>query len=155
MSIVAPITATGAVIPVVVGVATGERPTPLGAGLLLALAGVGLAARRHGGEELGPRLAAGVGLALLARGRDRLLPRRSRRGERGRRAVGTARPARRLSRVVLAAAASVRPHVRLPPVDLVPMLAIGALDISANALFAVASTRGLVSLVAVLASLYR
>jgi drug/metabolite transporter (DMT)-like permease len=34
------------------------------------------------------------------------------------------------------------------------LLAIGALDISANALFAAASTEGLVSLVAVLASLY-
>src|SRR5215218_7886284 len=41
MSIVAPITATGAVIPVVVGVGTGERPTGLqGAGLALALGGV-------------------------------------------------------------------------------------------------------------------
>jgi drug/metabolite transporter (DMT)-like permease len=155
MSIVAPITATGAVIPVVVGVATGERPTPLqGAGLLLALAGVGLAARRHGGEELGPRLAAGVGLALLAAvGIGSFLVALDAASEGGvpwallvQRAVCLG--------VVLAAAASVRPHVGLPPVDLVPMLAIGALDISANALFAVASTRGLVSLVAVLASLY-
>jgi drug/metabolite transporter (DMT)-like permease len=34
------------------------------------------------------------------------------------------------------------------------MVAIGVLDMSANALFALASTRGLVSVVSVLASLY-
>lgn len=34
------------------------------------------------------------------------------------------------------------------------MIAIGALDMAANALFALASTRGLVSVVSVLASLY-
>lgn len=49
MSIVAPISATGVVLPVVVGVATGDDPSPVAAaGLLLAVAGVVLASRESG-----------------------------------------------------------------------------------------------------------
>ena len=53
MSIVAPLAATGAVVPVAVGVATGDRLTVLiGIGLAIALVGVGLAAQ-EGGEQAG------------------------------------------------------------------------------------------------------
>jgi drug/metabolite transporter (DMT)-like permease len=48
----------------------------------------------------------------------------------------------------------VRPDTSFSRVDLAPLVAIGALDMAANALFAVASTRGLVSVVSVVASLY-
>lgn len=154
MSIVAPITATGAVIPVVFGVAAGERPTAFqSAGLVLALVGVALAARQPGGEP-GPRLATGVGLALLAAvGIGSFLVALDAASEGG---VAWALFVQRAVclGIVLAAAAFVRPAVSVVPVVLVPVLAVGALDMSANALFAVASTRGLVSLVAVLASLY-
>jgi drug/metabolite transporter (DMT)-like permease len=155
MSIVAPITATGAVIPVVVGVGTGERPTGLqGAGLALALGGVVLAARQQGGEDLRGRIAAGVGLALLAAlGIGSFLVALDAASEGG---VAWALLVQRTVclGLVLAAAALVRPDLSFSRVDLAPMVAIGALDMAANALFAVASTRGLVSVVSVVASLY-
>ena len=48
MSVIAPIVATSAVVPVLVGLATGERPGPAaGAGIVLALAGVALASRQQ------------------------------------------------------------------------------------------------------------
>jgi drug/metabolite transporter (DMT)-like permease len=155
MSIVAPITATGAAIPVVVGVATGERPTALqGAGLALALGGVVLAARQREGEGLGVRLATGVGLALLAAlGIGSFLVALDAASEGG---VAWALLVQRAVclGLVLTAAAVVRPALGAARLDLMPMLAIGVLDMSANALFALASTRGLLSLVSVLASLY-
>ena len=52
------------------------------------------------------------------------------------------------------AAFAVRPRLTIARSDMRALLLIGALDISANGLFAAASTEGLVSLVAVLASLY-
>jgi drug/metabolite transporter (DMT)-like permease len=155
MSIVAPITATGAVIPVAVGVGTGERPTALqGAGLALALGGVVLAARQPGGETLRGRVAAGVGLALLAAlGIGSFLVALDAASEGG---VAWALLVQRsvCLGLVLAAAVLLRTDIRFSRVDLPPMAAIGALDMAANALFAVASTRGLVSVVSVVASLY-
>jgi drug/metabolite transporter (DMT)-like permease len=155
MSIVAPITATGAVIPVAVGVSTGDRPTGLqGAGLALALGGVVLAARQDEGEDLRGRVAAGVGLALLAAlGIGSFLVALDAASEGG---VAWALLVQRTVclGLVLAAAMFVRPDFTFSRSDAAPMLAIGALDMAANALFAVASTRGLVSLVSVVASLY-
>lgn len=71
MSIVAPISATGVVVPIVVGIARGER---LGAvqivGMLAAIVGIVLAARPPRERERAPGLSApgesGLGLALLA-----------------------------------------------------------------------------------------
>ena len=47
-----------------------------------------------------------------------------------------------------------RPPLALGRADLGVLVVVGALDIAANAMFAVASTEGLVSLVSVMASLY-
>jgi drug/metabolite transporter (DMT)-like permease len=155
MSVIAPITATGAVIPVIAGVASGERPTVLqAAGLALALGGVLLAARQAESGELPTRVAAGVGLALLAAlGIGSFLLALDAASEGGvpwallvQRSVCLA--------LVLVAAVFLRPSVRLGWTKAGPMVAIGVLDMSANALFALASTRGLVSIVSVLASLY-
>ena len=66
ISIVAPVSATGVVLPVAVGLARGEKPGSLAlAGIALALVGVILASaeREPGGS---PGLAAGVPLALAA-----------------------------------------------------------------------------------------
>src|SRR5919197_3697472 len=64
ISIVAPIAGISAVVPVVVGIASGDRPSAWQwAGIAASLAGVFLAARE---KEGGGRVAAGVGLALLA-----------------------------------------------------------------------------------------
>ena len=65
MSVVAPVAGVSAVIPVIFGVATGDDPSvPQVAGVVAALAGVGLASIEH--QEGRRRVAAGVGLALLA-----------------------------------------------------------------------------------------
>src|SRR5215208_806024 len=65
MSVVAPIAGVSAAVPVTVGLATGDRPSALQiVGIVLALAGVALASREH--QEGQRRVAAGVGLALLA-----------------------------------------------------------------------------------------
>ena len=64
MGVVAPISASAAVIPVTVGLARGERPSALQlAGVALALFGVVLVSREPGAEW---RLSAGVPLALVA-----------------------------------------------------------------------------------------
>src|SRR3954471_21157725 len=66
ISIVAPIAGISAVVPVIVGIASGESPSPWQlAGIVCALAGVFLAARepRSSGQT---RLAAGGGVAVLA-----------------------------------------------------------------------------------------
>src|SRR5919201_823052 len=155
MAVVAPISGTAAAIPVAFGLITGERPSGLQAvGIGLAIAGVALASRELPEEGGGPRVAAGVGLALLsalgfgsffvamdaASGPDLFW------------AIFFNR-ATSVTALVLAALA-LRPRLRPSRADLGVVLSIGLLDISANALFAAASTRGLVSLVAVLASLY-
>jgi drug/metabolite transporter (DMT)-like permease len=155
MSIIAPITATGAVIPVAVGLAAGERPSETqGVGLLLALGGVMLAARQPRSEEARGRVVAGVGLALLAAlGIGWFLVALDAASEGG---VAWALLTQRTVclGLVLAAALLVRPGFTFARADVAPMIAIGALDMSANSLFALASTRGLVSIVSVLASLY-
>jgi len=82
ISIVAPISATGVVIPVAVGLARGERPGAVAlAGIAFALAGVVLAsAENH--PERGRSLAAEVPMALAARARLRCLFPLPRQGER-------------------------------------------------------------------------
>jgi drug/metabolite transporter (DMT)-like permease len=155
MSIVAPITATGAVIPVIAGIATGERPTTVqSAGLALAFGGVVLAARQESGDLASGRVAAGVGVALLAAlGIGSFLLALDAASEGG---VPWALLVQRSVCVVivLAAAVFVRPRFRVGWRNAGAMVAIGVLDMSANAFFALASTRGLVSVVSVLASLY-
>src|SRR5918999_2094290 len=71
MSIVAPISATGVAIPVLVGLAGGERPGALQvAGIVLACGGVVLAAREPPSDDAEARRAgrASIGLALVAAG---------------------------------------------------------------------------------------
>src|SRR5215207_3351633 len=67
MSVVAPISATAAVVPVLVGLAEGERPSSLQiAGMAIALAGVILASREPVEEGCPPANRAAIGLALVA-----------------------------------------------------------------------------------------
>jgi drug/metabolite transporter (DMT)-like permease len=155
MGVVAPISATAAIVPVVVGVATGDRPSAIQyAGIALAVAGGVLAAREPPEPGKPVRIATGVPLALAAAlgfglffvGMDRASDAD----------VGWAIFANRTTSVLLLAAAALalRPSVRIGRADLGALVAVGVLDISANGLFAVASTKGLVSLVAVIGSLY-
>ena len=155
MSVVAPISATAAVIPVLGGVIAGERPSAAqGAGIALALGGVVLASREERADGRGRGMADGVGLALVAAlGFGLLLL-----------ALGAASDGdalwatlamRTTSFSLLALAALVlRPSFSVGR-DHVPVLAlIGVLDAAGNALFALATTESLLSVAAVLAQLY-
>ncbi|HUG56377.1 MAG TPA: EamA family transporter [Candidatus Limnocylindrales bacterium] len=158
MSVVAPLSATAALVPLAVGLATGERPSSLqGAGVALALVGVVLASREAEVEaRRGNRMAAGVGLALIAAlGFGLLFVAVDAATAGGADVLWVTFLLRSASlTLVLAAALAVRPRLPRHPRTLAVLLLVGVLDMSANALFAAASTRGLVSVVAVLASLY-
>jgi drug/metabolite transporter (DMT)-like permease len=152
MSIVAPIAGISAGVPVIFGIVTGDRPSLwqwLGIGA--ALGGVFLASREPG---RGGRVAAGVGLALLAAiGFGGYFPPMHAAGEAD---FWWASLIFRMTStsVILAAVAIRRPSLAVSPIE-VPLLAlIGIGDMLGNLLFAAASTSGLVSITSVLASLY-
>ena len=207
MSIVAPISATNALIPFAVGLATGERPAMAQlAGVALAAVGVILVAvepaRR--GETVGvaalpnepavepgaaeelfrreavpvPAPATGLPVAAVPRDGGRA-PRPSRRAQRT--AVGLALLAAvcmglvllgydatarydplwamlggRLSSAMVFGVIFLvlRPRVKMERSALKFIVAVGILDTGANGLFALATTHGYLSLVAVLGSLY-
>ena len=155
ISIVAPIAGVSAVLPVIVGIISGESPSPwqLG-GIGCALLGVFFAAREPGtGGDT--RLAAGVGLAVLAAiGFGGYFPFMH--------AAGNAdfwwaslifRMAS--TTVILVVVVMQRPEPLGVPRRVLPWLAlIGFGDMFGNLLYAASSTSGLVSVTAVLASLY-
>jgi len=161
MSVVAPIAATSAIVPVIAGVADGERPGPLQwVGVAAALVGVVLASTAPGRPEetagdhatqaaaarraiplaLFAALTLGLGLTFLGRAADHD-------------ALTGVTVARAVAVPVLAAVA-VRARVRATVRDLPPLAAIGLLDTAANTAFALATTTGLLSLVAVLGGLF-
>ncbi len=155
MSVVAPTTATtSAVLPVLFGLATGERPeaTALG-GVVVALVAVVLvsrdsspAAAERGYGPLLASLAGGAGFGgffiLLAQAPEGA----------GMWPLAGAR----LSSIVLIALLAVATGRTLRPGSgaLRIIVAAGALDMAANVLFMLAQQRGLLSLVGVLVSLY-
>jgi drug/metabolite transporter (DMT)-like permease len=158
MGVVAPVAATGVVVPVVIGLAQGDRPAVVQlAGVLLAVAGVVLASgpelravedhrARGGARALGLALLAAVGfglvLWLLAEG--------------GRYSVSmtlaTQRTASLLVVVVLLLAFRTAGGLGRRDVPLLAVIGIG--DATANGLYTLATRGGLISLVAVLGSLY-
>ena len=152
MSIVAPIAGVSAGVPVVFGIATGERPSlPQWLGIAAALSGVFLASREPG---RGGKVAAGVGLALLAAiGFGGYFPPMHAAGNAD---FWWATLIFRITSasVILAVVAVKRPPLALPAKQ-VPLVAlIGTGDMLGSLLFAAASTSGLVSITSVLASLY-
>ncbi len=157
MSVVAPISATAAVVPVTVGVALGERPSlvqALGAGL--ALVGVVLASREAAGSAAGGRgrLTAGAGLALVAAlGFGGFFVGIDVASEQDAMWAILAQRSTTLL-LVLGAVAVTRPSLAVGRADLLGLAVIGLLDTAANALFALASREGLVALVGILGSLY-
>jgi drug/metabolite transporter (DMT)-like permease len=153
MGVVAPISSVAAVIPFTYGLARGERPTLLQvAGVVVALAGLVLVSRASDGG--GAAVAAGVGLALIAAvgfGLYFVFL-----GEAATESVPWAVLVARTTSCALALAAVALTRVTLRPGRrlLAPVLAVGVFDVSANVLFALASTRGLLSVASVLTSLY-
>jgi len=156
MSVISPISASGAAaLPVIVGIATGERPGGLAfTGMAVALVGVVLATRGAGDSDGGsPRQAlllsavAAAGFGGFFVGMDA--------------AVEDADPfwalfaARASAGILLVGAMLIlRPRIDAARADLPALALIGLLDISANACFTLGTETGLLSVVAVLASLY-
>ncbi len=154
MSVVAPIGASGVVLPVVFGIATGDRPGPLQVvGIAVAALGIVLASR-EAGDGTGGADRRSIGLALLA-------------------ALGfgsffiLSDPAAEVSvpwllllarsaavPVLLVAVAVTRGFVRPDRRGAGAIAVVGVLDLGATALYAVAQTKGLLSIVPVIASLY-
>ncbi len=153
MSVVAPIAGISAIVPVIFGIASGDKPSaPQIAGIACALAGVGLASIEH--HEGSPRIAAGVGLALLAAvGFGFYFPWMHVAGKVD---FWWASLVFRTTALLMLAAivAARRTPLRLGPRDLAIVFAVGIGDTLGNVFFAASSSHGLVSLTSVLASLY-
>ncbi len=153
ISVVAPIAGASAVIPVVFGIATGDSPS-VGqvAGIACALVGVVLASLEP--QKGARRIAAGVGLALLAAlGFGCYFPPMHVAGKADFWWASLVFRATALL-VISAAVAVQRPSLRVRGRELAIVLGVGIGDTIGNVLFAASSGHGLVSLTAVLASLY-
>lgn len=157
MSIVAPISALGAAVPVLAGFLDGERPAgPQLAGMAVALAGVVVASREevHELAEGPPASRAPVLLACLAAlGFGIFLTAIDRAADDG---VPWALLVARAASfpLLLAAFLAVRPALPRTGAAVLGLIAIGLLDVLANGLYARATTEGLLAVVAILGSLY-
>ena len=157
MSVVAPVSSMAVLVPVVVGIATGDRPGAVQAvGAVLGIAGILLASRESADVASGDtRIATGVGLALLsglgfglffvfmdaAADHDPLWANLVNRGT-------------SLS-LALLALAMLRPSLQgLGRPELPALMSIGVLEMAANVSFAYAATEGLLSLTSVISALY-
>jgi uncharacterized membrane protein len=157
ISVVAPIAATGVVVPVAFGIADGQVP---GAAALLggALAIVGVVVLGYEEADaqrpdaapayvsIGLALVSALGFGLFFTGLDVAAAERPALAIIGARIGGIASIA--LALIV------VRPNLRPVPGALPALLAMGFFDVAANFLFALASTEGLLPLVAVGGSMY-
>ena len=154
MSIVAPVAATAPVVPVVAAAALGELPGPIqGAGIALGVAGIAIISFDPSGERSGDvRRSLAFGL-LTALGFGSFLVALDGASEGS---VPWALLVARLTTVALFAAVFVvrRPRVAVRRSDLPVLALIGLLVVGADSMYAVASTKGLLSVVAVLSSLY-
>lgn len=156
MGVVAPISSTAAVIPLVIGLASGDRPSALASiGLGLAIAGVAVASREEVGRgRVTGQMAQGTVLGILsAVGFGFFFAAMDKASDGG---VGWALFVNRIAGVsiLVGAILMLRPPLAAARSDLPLLALIGVLDVSANGMFAVASTKGLISLVAVLGALY-
>ncbi len=159
MSLVAPIAACGAVVPVLFGLLVGDVPSLLSsAGIIAALLGVVLvslqpeaaphsAARPRESLLLALGAAASFGLFYIFLNRGSAVA--------GGSPLWVVAGARASSLLVLVALIAAGPRsAPWPGRRMVPIAAIGILDTTANVLFAYASTQGAVGVVSVLGSLY-
>jgi len=155
ISVVSTIAATGPVVPILVGLVLGERPTALQfGGMAMTLGGIALLAFDRRPAESGRRLLPGVGLALLAAlafGVFLVAIRYASRPDPLWGVLAT-RTGSVLALLLLGVAFRSRIKVGLP--DLPALFAVGILDVGADVLFAFATTLGLLSVVSILSSLY-
>jgi drug/metabolite transporter (DMT)-like permease len=153
ISIVAPIGSTGAVVPVVVSMIQGERPSLLQLiGIPVAIAGVALAAARAAPHPDADPVA-GVGLSIFAAALFgsflAVFAEASHHGST--RAVLDSRASLLVCTVVVVAVARI--PWRVPPREIGPTALPGLLLVTGTAAYGIATTKGLVSIVAVLATL--
>jgi len=152
LSIVAPIAGAGAAIPVIWGLARGDHPSGLQElGFVAAFAGVILASFER--RPQATRVAAGAGwavIAMLAFGAYYIPMHAASHGD----FLWAAFVFRLTSTTLIASAWLVLRPRRARRADLPVLASIGVLDTGGNVFFAAASSRGLVSIVSVLASLY-
>ena len=157
MSIVAPIAATGVAVPVIVGIAGGDRPAAVQlVGIVAATIGVVLASRESPSEQAraGATTRAIVLLALVAALGFGTFFVGLRAGARAdvlwalfaSRGAGVA--------ALVGAAVALRPGGRVERSNVPPLVAVAVLDLGANVLFAIATRHGLLSIVSVASSLY-
>jgi drug/metabolite transporter (DMT)-like permease len=156
MSIVAPIAALGVVIPVAVGLAKGEEPGVVSLiGLVLGIVGVVVLSYEEGQapeqasvarRSILLALVAAVGFGVFFTALDSVATDRP----------GWAITAARLGgvAVILTALLATRTSLRGVGGSMPTLFAIGAFDITANTLFAIAATKGLLPVVAVGGSMY-
>jgi drug/metabolite transporter (DMT)-like permease len=154
MGIVGPLSTTAALVPLVYGLARGERPSTLQlTGVALAIVGVIAASLEPLPEGRGRKVGAGVGFALVAAlgfGWSLIALNKAAAG-------GTpwAVLIMRLCAVPTLLAIASATRLPRPGGRHWPLLVfVGVFDTAATLLYAAASTRGLLSVVAVLASLY-
>ena len=155
MSIVSPIAACGAALPLVVSLATGERPALIAlAGAPIALAGAVLASAQEHGAGPGDRRQAVLLAMATAVGFGVFLYLLGLAGNGG--SAFSALFGARLGSLALlgCALAVLRRSPAIPRGSLAAVGAVGLVDVAANGLFVAASSRGLLSIVAVLGSLY-
>ena len=152
MSLVAPISAAAPAVPVVAGLLLGEVPGPAqSAGLLLVVAGITLASRASDSAgRVGPSIGYGI-LSAIGFGAFYVTMDVASEGDLvwalfGARATAVA--------VVVVGVALVRPHPRPGRADLPLLMSIGLLTTAADTMYAVATTIGLLGVVAVLAALH-
>ncbi len=154
VSVVSTIAATGPVVPIVVGLALGERPTPPQyAGIVMTLGGIALLAfdRR---PESRRKLVPGVGLALLAALAFGVFLVAIRYASRPDPLWGVLATRTGSVFALLVLGLTLRSRIKVPRSDLPSLFAVGVLDVSADVFFAFATTIGLLSIVSILGSLY-
>lgn len=155
VSIVSTIAATGPVVPILVGLVLGERPSALQlSGMVITLAGIGLLAFDRRPAESGRQLVPGVGLALLAALAFGVFLVAIRYASRPDPLWGVLATRAGSVSALLLLGVVFRSRIKVAPRDLPALFGVGILDISADVFFAFATTIGLLSVVSILSSLY-
>jgi drug/metabolite transporter (DMT)-like permease len=155
MAIVAPISAAGVILPVIVGLAAGDSPTFLQKlGMAAAVAGAVLASREKNADGNGNRLAAGVGLAIgsaFAAGIFFVVMDRASEAD-----PYWAAFLMRLSYFIFLVIIFLlkKPSVRIKKAHLPAIIVLGVFDSLAGFAYALATTHGMLGLVAVVGGLY-
>jgi drug/metabolite transporter (DMT)-like permease len=155
MSVVAPISARGVALPVVVGVVTGDRPSALAAaGLAAIVVGVILASREAHEDAAAARVGrTSIGLALLsAIGFGGFFVLTDPASDAS--VLWTLVLIRAASLPMLALTVAIRRPALPPPRLAVGIALVGCIDLAATALIAMANTEGDLSIVSVLGSMY-